>query len=42
MRVRQVLVFISSVTSRATEIPTELVARMHRFAGEAAPANSPG
>jgi 4-hydroxybenzoyl-CoA thioesterase len=41
MRVRQVLVFISSDTSRATEIPTELVARMHRFAGEAVPANSP-
>ena len=41
MRVRQVLVFISSDTSRATEIPPELVARMHRFAGEAAPANAP-
>jgi hypothetical protein len=35
MRVKQVLVFISSVTARATEIPPELVTRMHRFAGEA-------
>jgi acyl-CoA thioesterase FadM len=38
MRVKQVLVFISSNTSRATEIPPELVSRMHRFAaGAAAP-----
>jgi hypothetical protein len=37
MRVKQVLVFISSNTSRATEIPPELVSRMHRFTDEAAP-----
>jgi len=43
MRVKQVLVFISSNTSRATEIPLELVSRMHRFAEEAAASgvNSP-
>jgi hypothetical protein len=34
---QQVLVFISSNTSRATEIPPELVSRMHRFTAEAAP-----
>jgi acyl-CoA thioesterase FadM len=34
MRVKQVLVFISSNTSRATEIPPELVSRMHRYAEE--------
>ncbi len=32
MRVRQVLVFISAITGRATAIPPELVSRMHRFA----------
>jgi len=41
MRVKQVLVFISSTTARATEIPPELVSRMQRFAGEAFSA-SPG
>jgi hypothetical protein len=35
MRVKQVLVFISSSTAHATEIPPELVSRMQRFAGEA-------
>ena len=38
MRVKQVLVFISAATSRATAIPPELVSRMHRFA---APAERP-
>jgi 4-hydroxybenzoyl-CoA thioesterase len=32
MRVKQVLVFISALTGRATAIPPELVSRMHRFA----------
>jgi 4-hydroxybenzoyl-CoA thioesterase len=43
MRVKQVLVFISSTTSRATDIPPELVIRMQRFAGDApsAAASSP-
>jgi 4-hydroxybenzoyl-CoA thioesterase len=35
MRVKQVLVFISAATSRATAIPPELVSRMHRFAAQA-------
>jgi acyl-CoA thioesterase FadM len=35
MRVKQVLVFISAKTSRATAIPRELVSRMHRFAPHA-------
>jgi 4-hydroxybenzoyl-CoA thioesterase len=38
MRVKQVLVFISAGTARATEIPPELISRMHRFALEAEPA----
>jgi hypothetical protein len=41
MRVKQVLVFISSHTSRATEIPPELLTRMQRFAAEPTPVNSP-
>jgi 4-hydroxybenzoyl-CoA thioesterase len=32
MRAKQVLVFISAATSRATPIPTELISRMQRFA----------
>jgi len=38
MRVRQVLVFISAQSARATPIPPELISRMHRFSidGEAA------
>jgi 4-hydroxybenzoyl-CoA thioesterase len=35
MRVKQVLVFISAAAARATAIPPELIARMHRFAVEA-------
>lgn len=31
MRVKQVLVFISADKQRATEIPPELISRMHRF-----------
>ena len=42
MRVKQVLVFISSNTLRATEIPPELIARMHRFAADTTPAGSSG
>jgi hypothetical protein len=42
MRVKQVLVFISSNTSRATEIPPELLIRMQRYAAEPAPANPSG
>src|SRR3979409_2111124 len=38
MRVRQVLVFISARTARATPIPPELVSRMHRFLAEGEPA----
>jgi|HubBroStandDraft_5_1064220.scaffolds.fasta_scaffold71777_2 4-hydroxybenzoyl-CoA thioesterase len=38
MRVRQVLVFISASTARATAVPPELVARMQRFSLEAPPA----
>jgi 4-hydroxybenzoyl-CoA thioesterase len=34
MRVKQVLVFISAATARATAIPPELVSRMHRFAAQ--------
>jgi acyl-CoA thioesterase FadM len=41
MRVKQVLVFISVSTSRATEIPPELVSRIHRFMVDAAPASFP-
>jgi len=36
--VKQVLVFISSKTGRATAIPPELVSRMQRFAAVTAPA----
>ena len=39
MRVKQVLVFISSATSRATEIPPELLTRMQRYAAEPGPAS---
>jgi 4-hydroxybenzoyl-CoA thioesterase len=35
MSVKQVLVFISAETGRATEIPPELVSRMGRFGVEA-------
>ncbi len=35
MRVKQVLVFISATTARATAIPPELISRMHRFAAQA-------
>jgi 4-hydroxybenzoyl-CoA thioesterase len=38
MRAKQVLVFISAVSARATPIPTELISRMQRFAAEAEPA----
>lgn len=38
MRVRQVLVFISADSARATAIPPEIVSRMQRFAAEAEPA----
>jgi 4-hydroxybenzoyl-CoA thioesterase len=31
MRAKQILVFISAATSRATPIPPELLSRMHRF-----------
>jgi len=41
MRVKQVLVFISSNTSRATGIPPELVSRMRRFEQETAASNPP-
>jgi 4-hydroxybenzoyl-CoA thioesterase len=34
MRAKQVLVFISAATARATPIPTELISRMQRFAVE--------
>ena len=34
MRVKQVLVFISATTARATAIPPELISRMHRFAAQ--------
>jgi 4-hydroxybenzoyl-CoA thioesterase len=37
MRVKQVLVFISAKTARATNIPPELVSRMHRFASQVEP-----
>jgi 4-hydroxybenzoyl-CoA thioesterase len=40
MRVRQVLVFISASSARATAVPPELVARMQRFSLEA-PAGPP-
>jgi 4-hydroxybenzoyl-CoA thioesterase len=41
MRVRQVLVFISASTARATAVPPELVARMQRFSLEPAAATPP-
>ena len=37
MRVRQVLVFISAASARATAIPPELISRMQRYLLEAAP-----
>jgi hypothetical protein len=37
MRAKQVLVFISAASARATPIPPELVSRMHRFAADADP-----
>jgi 4-hydroxybenzoyl-CoA thioesterase len=40
MRVKQVLVFISSNTSRGTEIPPELLSRMQRFTAEPLPAGA--
>ena len=39
MRARQVLVFISEKTARATAIPPELISRMQRFLLEAVPAS---
>jgi hypothetical protein len=42
MRVKQVLVFISALTGRATVIPPALVSRMHRFSAQAAPAAETG
>jgi 4-hydroxybenzoyl-CoA thioesterase len=39
MRVKQVLVFISATTGRATAIPPELVSRMHRFRDQVKPAS---
>jgi 4-hydroxybenzoyl-CoA thioesterase len=41
MRVRQVLVFISASSARATAVPPELVARMQRLSLEVAPASQP-
>ena len=38
MRVKQVLVFISAGSARATAIPPELLSRMQRFAADAEPA----
>jgi 4-hydroxybenzoyl-CoA thioesterase len=38
MRVKQVLVFISAASARATPIPPELISRMQRFAIDAEPA----
>jgi len=38
MRVKQVLVFISAASARATPIPPELISRMQRFAIDAGPA----
>jgi 4-hydroxybenzoyl-CoA thioesterase len=34
MRAKQVLVFISAASARATAIPPELISRMHRFTAE--------
>jgi 4-hydroxybenzoyl-CoA thioesterase len=36
MRAKQVLVFISAATARATPIPPELISRMQRFGADAA------
>ena len=41
MRVKQVLVFISATTARATAIPPELIARMQRFSPEDEPTTPP-
>jgi 4-hydroxybenzoyl-CoA thioesterase len=37
MRAKQVLVFISAASARATPIPPELISRMQRFAPAAGP-----
>src|SRR5579859_5408834 len=37
MRVKQVLVFTSAASARATPIPPELISRMQRFAADAEP-----
>jgi hypothetical protein len=37
MRAKQVLVFISAASGRATPIPPELISRMHRFAVDLEP-----
>ena len=42
MRVKQVLVFITAETGRATPIPPELISRMHRYALEEEAAAAPG
>jgi 4-hydroxybenzoyl-CoA thioesterase len=41
MRVKQVLVFITADTGRATPIPPELISRMHRFGLEEETATAP-
>ena len=41
MRAKQVLVFISAASARATPIPPEIISRIQRFAVEAGPA-APG
>jgi 4-hydroxybenzoyl-CoA thioesterase len=41
MRAKQVLVFISAATARATPIPPELISRMQRFAPDAEPPSLP-
>jgi hypothetical protein len=41
MRAKQVLVFISAASARATPIPPELISRMHRFAADAEPQPPP-
>jgi 4-hydroxybenzoyl-CoA thioesterase len=41
MRAKQVLVFISAASARATPIPPELISRMQRFAFDAESAPPP-
>lgn len=41
MRVKQVLVFISAGTAKATPIPPELISRMHRYAVDAEASAAP-